>query len=91
MIHGVYLMIHQYWFRLWLGAIRHQAIAWTNNDDQDPWCNVVSPSHNGLKWTAYEPQVKWQSNDVWFKRNLLLQWKAITHILSNNFAYVSKT
>ena len=22
----------QYWFRQWLGAIRHQAITWTNDD-----------------------------------------------------------
>ena len=29
------IQYNQYWFRLWLGAIRHQATTWTNID-QDP-------------------------------------------------------
>ena len=29
---GPLLIISQYWFRWWLGAVRHQAITWTNVD-----------------------------------------------------------
>ena len=40
------LMLSQYWFRQWLGAIRQQAI--TQGDvDQVLW-HVVSPRHNEL-------------------------------------------
>ena len=28
--HRTSLMINQHWFRRWLGAVRHQAITWTN-------------------------------------------------------------
>ena len=30
--HGTLLMVSQHWFRLWLGAVRQQAITWTNVD-----------------------------------------------------------
>ena len=30
--HRIVLMRSQHWFRLWLGAIRHQAIIWANFD-----------------------------------------------------------
>ena len=35
----------QHWFRLWLGAVRQQAITWAN-DDPDLWCHVLSLGHN---------------------------------------------
>ena len=40
---GVQLMIHQHWFRWWLGAVQHQAIIWTNDDKvvlmMSFWCH----------------------------------------------------
>ena len=43
--HRTPLMISQYWFRLWLGAIRQQAIT-LNNVDLDLCCHIVSLDHN---------------------------------------------
>ena len=39
--------ISQYWHRSWLGAVRQQAITWTNVD-LDQWCHMASLSHDGL-------------------------------------------
>ena len=45
------LMKNQHWFRQWLGAVRQQAITWTNAD-QDQWRNTVSLGANELiLWT----------------------------------------
>ena len=41
------LMICPHWFRQGLGAIRQQAINWTN-DGQVLWCHMTSPGHNEL-------------------------------------------
>ena len=41
MLMGNLLMISQHWVRWWLGANRHQAISWTN-DDKDPWHHGVT-------------------------------------------------
>ena len=35
-----------------LVPIKHQAITWTN-DDQDICCNMVAPGHNGLTQPLY--------------------------------------
>ena len=43
----VWLKMCQRWFRKWQGAIRHQALTWTN-DDQVMWCHVMSVGHNEL-------------------------------------------
>ena len=42
------LMISQHWFRYWLGAIRHQAITWTNFDEGQ-WRHMTSSGHNELR------------------------------------------
>ena len=48
--HRTLLMRNQHWFRLWLGAIRQQAITWSNVDPV--LCgHKMSPGHNEL--TAY--------------------------------------
>ena len=44
-------MISQHWFRQWLGAIRQQAITWTNVDP-DIFHHMASPGHNELKAMA---------------------------------------
>ena len=45
--HWTLLMISQHWFKEWLGAVRQQAITWTNVDPER--CpNMVSLSHNDL-------------------------------------------
>ena len=41
------LMRSQHWFRKWLGAIRHQAITWTNVEP-DLYSHMASIGHNGL-------------------------------------------
>ena len=41
------IMRSQHWFKQWLGAIRQQAITWTNVD-QDLCCYEASLSHNKL-------------------------------------------
>ena len=41
------LMISQHWFRYWFGAVRQQAIAWTNVD-LDPCRHMASLGHNEL-------------------------------------------
>ena len=43
--HSTILMISQYWFRLWLGAVRQQAITWTNVDP-DLCHHIASWGHN---------------------------------------------
>ena len=42
--HRTSLMRSQHWFREWLGAIRHQAITWTNVDPNlcPIWCHLVT-------------------------------------------------
>ena len=45
--HGTLMMINQHRFREWLGAVRHQAITWTNVD-LDPCRHVASQGHNEL-------------------------------------------
>ena len=42
-------MISQHWLRQWIGAVRQQAIAWSNID-QDLWFHVVSVGYNGTEW-----------------------------------------
>ena len=44
---GTSPMISQQWFRQWLGAVRHQAIAWANVDIV-PCRHMASPGHNEL-------------------------------------------
>ena len=46
--HWVLLMISQHWFRYWLGAVRQQAITWTNVDP-DLSRHMASLGHNELK------------------------------------------
>ena len=46
--HWTLVMISQHWFRYWLGAVRQQAITWTNVD-QDPCHHMASLGHNELK------------------------------------------
>ena len=41
------LMVNQYWFRYWLGAVRHQAITWANVDP-DLCHHMSSLGHNEL-------------------------------------------
>ena len=41
----------QQWFRLWLGAVKQQAITWTIVD-QDPCCHTASLGSNGLSYFA---------------------------------------
>ena len=41
------LMVSQHWFRLWLGALRQQAITWANVDP-DLCRHMVSLGHNEL-------------------------------------------
>ena len=40
-------MLSQHWFRLWLGALRQQAITWVNVD-QVLCRHMASPGHNEL-------------------------------------------
>ena len=47
-------MISQHWFRWWLGAIRQQAITWTNVDT-DPCRHMVSLGHNELRLLPHLP------------------------------------
>ena len=39
-------MVSQHWFRIWLGAVRQQAITWTNVPD--PRRHMTSLGHNEL-------------------------------------------
>ena len=41
------LMLRQYWFKQWLGAVRQQAKTWICVD-QDCWRHMASPGHNEL-------------------------------------------
>ena len=50
--HKTSLMSSQHWFRLWLGAVRQQAITWTNVD-QVLWCHMPSLGHNELRFFYY--------------------------------------
>ena len=50
--HGPQLMISQYCFRYWLGAIWHQAITWTNIEP-DLCCPRPSLGHNKLTQTVW--------------------------------------
>ena len=45
--HGTSPMISQHWFRWWFGAVRQQAITWTNVD-LVPCRHMASPGHNDL-------------------------------------------
>ena len=45
--HRTPLLISQYWFRSWLGAVRQQAITWANIDP-DPCHQMVSLGNNEL-------------------------------------------
>ena len=45
-------MINQHWIRLWLGAVRQQAIA-IASVDTDLCHHMVSPGHNELSWEIY--------------------------------------
>ena len=45
-------MIHQQWFRLWLGAIRQQAITWANVD-LDLCHHMASSGHSKLKYDPF--------------------------------------
>ena len=45
--HNTSLIISQHWFRLWLGAVRQQAITWANVD-LDLCRHMTSQGHNEL-------------------------------------------
>ena len=47
--HRTLLMISQQWFRWWLGAVRQQAITWSNVDSI-PCRLMASLGHNELTW-----------------------------------------
>ena len=58
--HKTLVMISQHWFRLWLDAVRQQAITWANVDS-DLCRHIASLGHNELIWIetriyAIEPQ-----------------------------------
>ena len=52
--HLTWVIISQYWFRQRLGAVRQQAITWTNVD-LDPGRHMASVGHNELtiEWKVY--------------------------------------
>ena len=56
------LMISQHWFRQWLGALRQQAITWTNVDP-DLCHHMLSPGHNELR--PYFRYRNLHDNSVW--------------------------
>ena len=47
-IHLTLLMIHQQWFRQWLGAFTNQQTTTWANVDQDPQSHMASLDHNEL-------------------------------------------
>ena len=49
--HWTLVIISQHWFRWWLGAIRQQAIAWTNVD-LDPCHHIASLGQNELIYSG---------------------------------------
>ena len=66
--HMISLMISRHWFRLWLGAIRPQAITWA---DVDPHLlPLASLGHNELKYFSRTSPVTrcfcmWPANERW--------------------------
>ena len=62
-----------YWFRYWLGAVRQQAITWTNVD-LDPCRHMASLGHNELTMTWH---ATFAGIYIWFYRgyNCLLWHK----------------
>ena len=63
--HRTILMISQHWVRLWLGAIRQQAISWANIDTD--FCHrIASLGHNDLN-TMFERQMG-KSGTQWFSK-----------------------
>ena len=59
--HCTSLMISQYWFRLWLGVVRQQAITWANVDP-DLCHHMASLGHNELQnghWRIHSKCVKY--------------------------------
>ena len=58
----------QQWSRLWLGAIRHQAITWAIVD-QDPCRHMASLGVSELK---HEHVKSWLQRVIWFYKNLCL-------------------
>ena len=59
--HKTLLMKSQHWFRLWLGAVRQQAITWANVDP-DLCRQMVSLSLNELKIN--------KDNNIWIWYNI---------------------
>ena len=60
------LMITQHWFRLWLGAVRQQAIAWTNADLCKHWFKLWLGAirQQAIAWTNADLCKHWFR--LWF-------------------------
>ena len=73
--HSTLLVISQHKFKLWLGAIRQQAITWANVD-ADLCYHMSSQGPNG--WTSWEFPgnlcVSWDSLDNMWGMILLTPW-----------------
>ena len=62
--HWTSLMISQHWFRLWLGAVRQQAITWANVDP-DQCHHMASLGHRFFKYKWYRFLPGTITNTLW--------------------------
>ena len=68
-LHATSLIISQYWFMKWLGAIRQRTIPWTNVD-QVPLCYMMlfdgslCKKNHPFTCLALNPRRSWQSKPV---------------------------
>ena len=63
-LHKTSLMLNQQWFGNWLGAVRHQAITWTNVD-WGQWCHMASLNHNESIFPETIPYLSSYPGDYW--------------------------
>ena len=83
--HWTLVMIGQHWFRQWLGAVRQQAITWTNVD-LDPCRHMASIGYKELinNWL-------WPSDAIWRHRPVSIMAQVIPVYLWAPSHYLSST
>ena len=82
-IHVLHVPKPLYWFRLWLGVIRHQAINW-NSVDQDQLCITVALRGSGLTHLPLDKMAAILADDI-FKCIYLNENDRIPIQISLNF------
>ena len=84
-----FLMVSQYWFRWWLGAVRQQAITWANVDpDLCRHMASLGPNELSMKMIAWHDVLEYVMTH-WLKCKtavspLLTHWRYRSLLLSNS-------